>query len=327
MSGLLAIAAAVSYGTADFFGGAAARRQTALAILLVSTPTGLLTMLAAAALTGGQPTAAGLLWGAAAGAFGGTGVMLFYHALAVGPMSVVAPVSALTAALLPVAVALATGERPATLVLVGVALCLLAIALVSLEKKTNPTPASAPAAEPVPGGRAEAAVEAAAVEGAAVEAAAVEAAVVEAAAVAAGGGTHTTRRGVVFAIVAGAGFGLFFVLVRHAGAGTGMWPLVTARGAGWVIAVVAAVATATRLPRGRVTLAMALCSGVLDAGGNALYLLASRAGDLTVAAVLTSLYPAVTVLLARLRYRETLRTVQKVGLLVAAVAVVLTAAG
>jgi drug/metabolite transporter (DMT)-like permease len=301
VSGLLAIAAAVSYGTADFFGGAAARRQTALAILLVSTPVGLLTMVAAAALTGGQPTPTGLLWGAAAGTFGGTGVMLFYHALAVGPMSVVAPVSALTAALLPVAVALATGERPATLVLVGVALCLVAIALVSLEKKTKPAPPPAPGAAT--------AVEAGDAAGGA------------------GGAARTTRRGVVFAIVAGAGFGLFFVLVHHAGAGTGMWPLVTARGAGWVVAVVAAVATATKLPRGRVTLAMALCSGVLDAGGNALYLLASRAGDLTVAAVLTSLYPAVTVLLARLRYRETLRTVQKVGLVVAAVAVVLTAAG
>lgn len=278
MSGLLALAAAVSYGTADFFGGAAARRQTALAILLVSTPMGLLTMLAAAVLTGGQPTVAGLLWGAAAGTFGGAGVMLFYHALAVGPMSVVAPVSALTAALLPVVVALATGERPAPLVLLGVGLCLVAIALVSMEKRTTAT-------------------------------------------------LGTTRRGLLFAVVAGCGFGLFFVLVRHAGVGTGMWPLVAARGAGWAVAAVAAVTTATKLPRGRVTLVMALCSGVLDAGGNALYLLASRAGDLAVAAVLTSLYPAVTVLLARLRYQETLRTVQKVGLAVAAVAVVLTAAG
>jgi drug/metabolite transporter (DMT)-like permease len=285
MSGLLALAAALSYGTADFFGGAAARRQTALAILLVSTPVGLVTMLVAAALTGGTPTAAGLLWGAAAGTFGGAGVMLFYHALAVGPMSVVAPVSALTAALLPVAVALATGERLAPLVLVGVALCLVAITLVSLEERRRPALGAA------------------------------------------GGGAHAARRGLVLAVVAGCGFGLFFVLVRHAEAGTGMWPLVTARGAGWVVAVVAAVMTGTRLPRGRLTLAMALCSGVLDAGGNALFLLASRAGDLTVAAVLTSLYPAVTVLLARLRYRETLRTVQKVGLAVAAVAVALTAAG
>jgi drug/metabolite transporter (DMT)-like permease len=278
MSGLLALAAAVSYGTADFFGGAAARRQTALAVLLVSTPVGLLTMLVAAVLTGGHPTVAGLLWGAAAGTCGGTGVMLFYHALAVGPMSVVAPVSALTAALLPVLVALVSGERPAPLVLVGVALCLVAIALVSLEKRTTSAPGAA-------------------------------------------------RKGLLFAAIAGCGFGLFFVLAHHAGPGTGMWPLVTARGAGWVVAVVAAVATGARLPRGRVTLGMALCSGVLDAGGNALYLLASRAGDLTVAAVLTSLYPAVTVLLARLRYGETMRAVQKVGLVVAAVAVVLTAAG
>jgi drug/metabolite transporter (DMT)-like permease len=252
--------------------------------------------------------------------------MLFYHALAVGPMSVVAPVSALTAALLPVLVALLTGERPATLVLVGVALCLVAIALVSLEKRAKPTPTRAEVAPPL----ASLATAATPARPLPAEAAAPGAAgplpggSVEAEAAARG---QTARRGVVFAVVAGCGFGLFFVLAHRAAAATGMWPLVTARGAGWVVAAVAAVVTGARLPRGRVTLGMALCSGVLDAGGNALYLLASRAGDLTVAAVLTSLYPAVTVLLARLRYGETMRAVQKVGLVVAAVAVVLTAAG
>jgi uncharacterized membrane protein len=300
MSGLFALAAAVSYGTADFFGGAAARRQTALAVLLVSTPIGLLAMVAVALLTGGHATAAGLAWGAAAGTCGGLGVMLFYHALAVGPMSVVAPVSALTAALLPVAAALVAGERPATPVLAGVALCLVAIVLVSLDKRTEHV-------DPAPAGGGPGAV--------------------AGGTPAAAAGAGRARRGIVFAVVAGCGFGLFFVLVRHAGDGTGMWPLVTARSAGWLVAVVAAVATGSRVARGRVTFGMAVCSGVLDAAGNALYLLASRAGDLTVAAVLTSLYPAVTVLLARLTYRETLRPVQKVGLAVAAVAVVLTATG
>jgi drug/metabolite transporter (DMT)-like permease len=175
-------------------------------------------------------------------------------------------------------VALISGERPATLVLVGVALCLVAIALVSLEKRTTSAPG-------------------------------------------------TARKGLLFAAIAGCGFGLFFVLAHHAGPGTGMWRVVRGGGGGGGGGGGAGGAPGARPPRGRVTLGMALCSGVLDAGGNALYLLASRAGDLTVAAVLTSLYPAVTVLLARLRYGETMRAVQKVGLVVAAVAVVLTAAG
>lgn len=276
MPALLALAAAVSFGTADFFGGASARRSAALSVMAISAPVGVLFMLVASIVLPGSPTAAGLAWGAGAGLCGALGVMVFYTALAAGPMSVVAPLSALSSALVPVCAAFVTGERLAPRALLGALLCLGAIALVSAERRT-------------------------------------------------GEARHGSARGVLLAVLSGLGFGLFFVLARHADAATGLWPLVAAR-LSWVVVVgVAAVGGAVRLYGNRITIGLAVVSGLLDAGGNALYLVAARGGTLTLAAVLTSLYPAVTVLLARVTYGELLRGVQKLGLVLAGAGVALLA--
>jgi len=276
MAALLALAAAVSFGTADFFGGASTRRSAALSVMAISAPVGVLLMLVVALLLPGAPTAAGLAWGAAAGLCGALGVIVFYTALAAGPMSVVAPLSALSSALVPVCAAFVTGERLVPRALVGAVLCLAAIGLVSVERKTGER-RSGPA------------------------------------------------RGILLAVLSGLGFGLFFVLSRHADAATGLWPLVTARLSWVVVVAVAAAGGAVRLTRDRLTVGLAVLSGLLDAGGNALYLVAARGGTMTLAAVLTSLYPAVTVLLARVTYGELLRGVQKIGLLLAGAGVALLA--
>lgn len=276
MAALLALAAAISFGTADFFGGASARRSAALSVMAISAPVGTLFMLVASVVLPGSPTVAGLAWGAGAGLCGALGVMVFYTALAAGPMSVVAPLSALSSALVPVCAAFVTGERLAPRALLGAMLCLGAIGLVSAEKRTGEA-RSGPA------------------------------------------------RGILLAVLSGLGFGLFFVLARHADAATGLWPLVTAR-LSWVAVVgVAAMGGAVRLYGNRITIGLAVLSGLLDAGGNALYLVAARGGTLTLAAVLTSLYPAVTVLLARVTYGELLRGVQKLGLVLAGAGVALLA--
>jgi drug/metabolite transporter (DMT)-like permease len=80
-----------------------------------------------------DPTAADVAWGAAGGVSGGLGVMLFYRALATGVMSVVAPVTAVTGAVVPVAAGLLLGERPGTTVLVGIAIAIAAVALLARE--------------------------------------------------------------------------------------------------------------------------------------------------------------------------------------------------
>jgi hypothetical protein len=92
---LLGLAAAVLYGSGDFLGGLAARRAHVLAVLTLAEGAGAAVALAAAALSPGSPSLAGLAWGIGAGLIGGLGLIIFYIGLAAGPMSVVAPVSGL----------------------------------------------------------------------------------------------------------------------------------------------------------------------------------------------------------------------------------------
>ncbi|MBW8487010.1 EamA family transporter [Actinomadura parmotrematis] len=290
MAAALALLSALLYGTADFFGGSAARRAGALRAVTLSVPVGLAVLVVMAVAAGGAPAAPAVAAGTAGGVAGGAGLLTFYRALARGPMSVVAPVSALAAAVLPVLVGVARGERLDPVAIAGVLLCLLAIGLVSME----------PAGE-----RAE-------------------------------GGGGPLDSGPLMALVSGACFGVFFVLLKAAGDGAGLWPVVGAR-AGNLLAVAVALAVAVRLrggvpgPRfrdlGRPALVLALASGLLDGGANALYFAAAQSGLLSLAAVLTSLYPAITVLLARIAYSERLRAIQRVGLGVAAAGVALVTVG
>jgi uncharacterized membrane protein len=214
---------------------------------------------------------------------GGIGLMFFYEGLATGPMSVVAPLSALVSTVLPIGVALAAGQRPGPLVYVGAVVCLGAIVLVSS------------------GGGAGASA----------------------------GHSRTRRvRGISYGIAAGASFGLFFVFLRNGGEYGALWPVAVARLAGLAIVLIAAVAVRARpvhwRPDGRLFLA-ALMSGVLDAGANIWYVLATRAGLFGIAVVLTSLYPGVTILLARVLLGERMHRVQLAGLPLAALGAVFVA--
>ena len=113
MAALLALSAAVAYGVGDFLGGVAARRGRRPSVVLWSHLVGLVMLLALAPLVGGEPTARAMAVGAAAGLLGGTGVALFYRGLAVGAMSVVAPIAALLSAAVPVVAGLARASARA----------------------------------------------------------------------------------------------------------------------------------------------------------------------------------------------------------------------
>src|SRR5215469_11966557 len=128
---LLGLAAALLYGSGDFLGGMASRRAHVLAVLTLVETAGVIVALAVAAALSGPASLAGLAWGVGAGLVGGLGLIIFYSGLAAGPMSVVAPVSGLVSTILPVAVALAEGERPSAGVYAGALLCLVAIILAS----------------------------------------------------------------------------------------------------------------------------------------------------------------------------------------------------
>jgi drug/metabolite transporter (DMT)-like permease len=130
---LLALATAVVYGGADFLGGLAARRVRALLVVGWSQLAGWALVTVLAVGTRGSPVPADFGWGAAAGAVGAIGLAVFYRALAEGSMTVVAPVTAVCAAALPVVVGLAFGDVVGAPALAGVGLALPAIGLVASE--------------------------------------------------------------------------------------------------------------------------------------------------------------------------------------------------
>lgn len=273
----LALSSAIVFGAGDFCGGAASRRAGSTGVLTLSLPAGLVLLLAVALAFGDGSSGGALAWGVASGLAGGGALLVFYRALAQGPMSVVAPVSGLMAAVVPAVVGVAQGDHLSPTAIAGIVLCLVAICFVSIEPNRQQTRAG--------------------------------------------------LGGPLLAVLAGTGFGAFFVLIKQGDDGT-LWPLVASKAVGVVIVVIAALATGSRPPlHDRVTAGVALLAGTLDVLGNALYVLASRAGMLSIAGVLSSLYPASTVLLARLVYGERLRPIQRIGLVVAVAGVGLVTSG
>ena len=135
MDYLLALGSAALYGAADFLGGLASRRANTLAIVVTSQGCGLtLLVLSLPLLPEATPAARDLAWGAAAGLAGGVGVALLYRALAVGRMAVVAPITAVCAVMIPVVTGVALGERLTPLTMLGVAMAIVAIVLVSQQE-------------------------------------------------------------------------------------------------------------------------------------------------------------------------------------------------
>ena len=295
MAVLLAALSAATFGVGDFFGGLSARRMASVLTTVAAQATGLVLILATCLVVTGDPTRSDLALGVAAGLAGAVGLILFYWAMGKGPMSVVAPVSAVMSALVPIGAGVLSGERPSGLAIVGILLGLPAIVLISRE----PTPVEAVESER-----------------------SVEAAthVHVAAGLAERGGLP-----VLAAALSGLGFGAFFTVLSHTSDGSGLWPIASARTAASLLAVV--VVLVIRPPRpepGGIRLGM--LAGCLDALGNSFYLLASRQGLLTLVGVIGAMYPASTVVLARVVLREQLTRHQLFGLATAGLAVALIAA-
>ena len=125
---------ALTYGAADFYGGLASRKNSAITVVAWSQGMGLLIALIAAPLLGASSVAIrDLVWGMAAGISGAIGVGILYHGLSCGLVSVISPTAALTGAVLPVFYGLLTGEYPPLITWIGVASALPAILLLSIE--------------------------------------------------------------------------------------------------------------------------------------------------------------------------------------------------
>jgi drug/metabolite transporter (DMT)-like permease len=275
----LAVLASIAYGAADFLGGLATKRgSTIFSTVVCSQATGLvLVLLALPFLPPASPTAGDLAWGAASGLAGGIGLALLYRGLAVGVMSVVAPVTAVCAVIIPVAVGVAFGERPTGLAVVGILLAVAAIVLISRSGEL-------------------------------------------------GDGRRATT-GLATAVASGIAIGIFLVCLERTGPAAGLWPLVPARVVSVsLFAVAGLLARQSLLPR-RESWPIVVGGGALDMVANILYLIAVRQGPLSIVATLTSLYPASTILLARIVLRERLRLVQQTGVACAVLAIVLIVSG
>jgi len=324
---VVSLGAAALWGAADFVGGLSARRLHVLAVTLWSQLAGLVTIAVVTLLAGAAASTEGLLWGAAAGVVGSLALALFYAALAAGTMSIVAPLSAL-GALVPVAVALFGGERLPALTWAGMALALAGAVLASRQ------PTGAVEAVAVPGAGAPAAVPHARAAGPATGPAAAAARGAASAPPEPQGPsrpapTHApalTPRVLALALGAALGIGIVLALLQQgaqAEGSSGLSTTAAARVASVLVTLgaVALLRVPTGMPADRRAAVFAV--GAADTGANALFAIASTAGQDALVAVLASLYPVVTVLLARVALGERLSRGQGAGVGVALVGVAL----
>lgn len=300
----LALASAIIWGGGDFSGGVAVKAadgtmRSAFRVVLLSHTVSLSILLLLSLIWGGsKPSGITVVWGLIAGIFAALSLTTFYVALSGGAMGAAAALSGLLASAIPATVSAVTEGAPGVLRLAGFGMAGLAIWLVAAGASTEDTGPTLETQSQSP------------------------------AQIQAG-----NRRTMTLAIAAGVGFGLYFVAMKMAGRGGLLWPMTSVRIGSvstCVVLVLAtlrargssdAIRTRAYLPRRAVLWAMG--PALLDTGGNLLFMAATRLGRLDVASVLASLYPASTILLAAWMFHERPTRRQGLGMLTAAVAVVM----
>jgi uncharacterized membrane protein len=267
---LLGLAAALLYGGSDFGGGLASRRFGPVRVTVLGSAVSAVLAWAALLVSGGPgPDVRAVAWGLASGLAGGAGTLVLYRGLARGQMSVVGPVSAVGAAVVPVAAGIALGEHPSVLAVAGVLVSLPAIVLVATSGSVR----------------------------------------------------GKLGAGLVDGLAAGLAFGILFIGLAQAGRNAGLWPVATEQ-TGALLPVLA-VAVKSRVPL-RIPVRAAGLPVLAGASGTAAtltYFYATHFSMLAIAAVLVSLYPGFTVLLARVVLHERFSPAQRAGLGLCALAV------
>lgn len=141
MAVVFALVSALAYGISDFLGGIFSRRASAWQVAVVGQSSSAVCVLVVGLLLAGDPSGSDYLWGALAGIGGGFGAAFLYRGLAGGRMSVIAPISAIGSALVPLATGLLIGDRPSLYAWIGIVCAFPAIYLIS---RLSSDPASAP---------------------------------------------------------------------------------------------------------------------------------------------------------------------------------------
>ncbi|MCX7024864.1 MAG: hypothetical protein NT080_09615 [Spirochaetes bacterium] len=285
LSTALSLAAALLFGAGDFCGGLAVRGFGLRRSLLLSQFAGAALLLVLAPFaSAGSLALADLPLSAAAGIAAAAGLAALYRGIATGIVVVVAPVSALIAALVPAMLGAVRGERPPFTALAGAVLCLPAIALLSWDD-----------------GKPD--------------------------------GQHRLRSSLLLGAAAGLLLGAFYAAVSLMRADAGLWPLFSARMVSMLVVALLLSLRAVPAPGMRASpvdagagsgspwriplyggIAAALSGGAFDASGSAAFLAASRTGPLMIVSVVTSLYPALTVILARAFFGQRVGARRAMGL-------------
>ena len=291
----LGLASAAIWGTSDFVGGIVARRLPSSAVVTLSHSLSLALLVSLALIhKSAWPDTRSAVYGVLAGVACGTGVMVLYKALALGGMGLTAAVSGVLAAVLPVLWAFSTEGLPRLPQLAGIVLAAVAIWMI----------ARAP-------------------------------------------GSPSSKQAILLGAAAGASFGFLFILLKLAGRGGVLWPLAWSRLASATLAAIVTWIGTRRIGARRIgtpvgakvdakldarpkllwpgwaVLGLIAIAGIFDASGNTFYTMATRLGRLDIAAVLSSLYPASTILLAAVLLKERTTRSQAAGMALALVAVVL----
>lgn len=273
---VLALVSSVAYGLTDFLGGLAARRAHIFLLGSLTQPLGLVVLLLLVPWTGGVMSNEVWFWGLVSGVGGALAYVTLFRALAIGPMSVASPISALVAVVLPVVAGVFFGERLPLLGWIGILVGMVAVLMVSQVHEDAPHPVS--------------------------------------------------LQVILLSIGAGVFISVFLVALERAPEDSGLWPLVVVRIVTSTLLVTAALGSRVMGKIPRDVLILGAVSTLLDVVATAAFMLATREGMLTVVAVITALYPAATVLMARVVLKEHLQALQRVGLALAAVSVTVLAA-
>jgi drug/metabolite transporter (DMT)-like permease len=272
MAAFLALISSLMWGTADFFGGFVSKKIPTSKVLVLSYPVGLLFLLIYAFMLPGEITLNGFIIGSIAGVAGILAIGSLYLALAIGPMGVMSPVTAVSSTFVPIAMGLIVGEKLGWIAWLGIGIAILSVVLVSIE--TSPT----------------------------------------------GGRLAISGKGLALSITSGLLIGTFLSLVGLASSINGMWPLVFARLMSSVLALAyffSKISEKFKSGYDSKLFALVIVSGALDATANAVFVLATFDGYLSITAVIASLYPAATVILATAFLKEKITRIQFVGIAMA----------
>jgi drug/metabolite transporter (DMT)-like permease len=304
------LAAVFIWGASDFTGGYASRRANAFVFTAAAHALALVLMLSLAlAQHTPFPSRTGTLWALLAGGIGGFSLAIFYRALAEGKMGLTAPIAALLGAAIPTLADIAIEGAPHAWTFAGFALAIVAIWLITrAEPARKAEPGSAPQSEEENDDQIN---DDQFVDGQLDDEEKIGA----------------VPKGVAVAALSGVGFAAFYLCIRQAGAGSPLWIAAISRAASFIVTAIAVIATKAPLRLDLPRAAMAAVAGSFDITGSALFIFASQHGRLDEAVVISSLYPAVTVILARLILKEHFSRWRFIGLLAALAAVPMIAGG